>query len=313
MSFVKKNNASFFLFLNSLLWGSSYVWSKMLLGYMPRFTILFICALGGLVSTIILFYRSLKTINIYAVIASIAVSMFSIISNTFFMFALQYTSSSNTAFIVQMSVIITPLLMALLERKLPKGKIIIGALIAITGLFLMTCDFKSFRLNIGDLFALGNALFFSIFLTSLNYISKKVEAVHFTFIHHITNTVAFFTIAGLFEFGSVDLHQMQTPIVPVLVLISISIAVITVLLQSASIKFVRPEKATLIYTLEPVAALILASVLIGERLDGIKSIAGCILILLSVIITLYKPGIWQRSFAQRTKQKSLVPAESVLH
>ena len=313
MGFIKKNNASSFLIINSLLWGSSYVWSKMLLGYMPRFTILSLCALGGLISTLILFRRSLKTINTYAIVASIAVSIFSIISNTFFMLALQYTSSSNTAFIVQLSVIITPILMALAERKFPKGKVIVGAIIAISGLFLMTCDLKTFSLNVGDLFALGNALFFSLFLTSLNYISKKVDAVHFTFIHHLTNTFAFVTIAGFLEFSSINFNQFLTPIVAMLIVACVGIAVVTVLLQSAAIRFVRPEKATLIYTLEPVTALILASLFIGERLNGVKSVTGCLLILLSVIITLYTPGARQRSLFKKTKANSIMQGKPILH
>lgn len=299
MGFVKRGNAPFFLIINAFLWGSSYVWSKMLLGYLPRFSILFICALGGLVSTIIMFRRSLKTINRYTILASMAVSVFSVISNTFFMFALQYTSSSNTAFIVQMSVIITPLLMALVEKKLPQGKVIAGAIIAIIGLFLITCDFKNFHLNIGDLLALGNAIFFSMFLTGLNIISKKVDPVQFTFMHHLTNTTAFLVIAGIFEFSTVNLMKIASLPFTLLIAASISVSVITVLLQSAAIKYVRPEKATLIYTLEPVVALLLASILIGERLEGVKSVVGCMLILCSVMLSLYSPKAKKR-FKEKT-------------
>jgi hypothetical protein len=55
MGFIKKNNANIFLFINAFLWGSSYVWSKMLLSFLPQFAILFICSLGSLASTIAVF------------------------------------------------------------------------------------------------------------------------------------------------------------------------------------------------------------------------------------------------------------------
>jgi|GEM_PF-1090387 len=138
----------------------------------------------ALIVTVILFYPQLRSIKTGAIFSSAAVSIFSILSNTFFMLALQYTSSSNTAFIVQSSVVIIPVLMAVLEKKMPQKKILFCAFIALSGLFLLTCDFRSFKLNPGDLLALGNALFFSLFITGLKLNSRKVEPVHFTFIHH---------------------------------------------------------------------------------------------------------------------------------
>lgn len=294
MGFVKKSNAAGFLFLNSVLWGSSYVWSKMLLNYLPRFTVLSICSLGALVTTVILFFRHMKGIRLRDVGLSLLVSLFSIISNSFFMLALQYTSSSNTAFIVQMSVVITPILMAVLEKKVPKGKVLAGAGIALLGLFMITCDFNNFHLNTGDLLALGNALFFSLYLVSLNRIAKDVEPVHFTLVNHSANTLAFLAMAAFMEIGSINTSKLASPVFALLVGASVLVAVMTSLFQSAAIRYVRPEKATILYTFEPVTALLLAALLIGERLEGIKSAAGCVLILAAVVLSVYKPGISER-------------------
>lgn len=306
MSFIKKSNAQIFLFLNAFLWGSSYVWSKMLLGYLPRFSILFICSLGGLISTIVLFYRAIKFVTIKDVIPSIIVSVFSIISNTFFMLALQYTSSSNTAFIVQTSVVITPVIMALIEKKMLKRKVVISAIIALAGLFFLTCDFSSFRLNTGDLLALGNALFFSLFLTGLNVISKKVDPVHFTFVHHTTNTIVFFVIAVFFEMKFINFTELGTSAFALLAAASICVSVITVLVQSTAIKFVRPEKATLIYTMEPVVALLMAFVFVGEKLNGLNSIVGFVLIFSSVLYSIYKPKTRKKRLCTESSAKPVL-------
>lgn len=288
MGFIKKSNAQLFLFLNAFLWGSSYVWSKMLLGYLPRFPILLICAMGGLLSTVVLFRKSIRSIGLHEIVPSVVISSFSILSNTFFMLALQYTGSSNTAFIVQTSVVITPVLMALFEKRALEGRIIISSVAALLGLFLMTCEFENFSLNAGDLLALGNAVFFSLFLAGLRLYSKRLDPVHFTFIHYSTNTLVFFFIAFFFEMPSIDFEKLKTPVFVVLAAASSCIAVVTTLIQSSAIKFVRAEKATLIYTLEPVTTLLIASVLIGERLEGVKSVIGCILILVSVIYASFK-------------------------
>ena len=68
-----------------------------------------------------------------------------------------------------------------------------------------------------------------------------------------------------------------------LTLSGIFFAVFTVIVQTGAICHVNPEKAALIYTLEPVTALVVAALFAGERPDGIKTLVGCTLILLSVV------------------------------
>ena len=306
MGFIKKGNAQFYLLFNALLWGSSYVWSKMLLGYLPRFSILSVCSLGSLITTVIMFYPSLKTIKPGAILSSAAISILSILSNTFFMFSLQYTSSSNTAFIVQMSVILTPVIMAVIEKRMPDRKICIGAVTAMAGMFILTCDFSDFSMNPGDLLALGNALFFSLFLTALKFSSKRTDPVHFSIIHHGTNSIAFIAMAVFFEASLVDPGRLGSLTFAALILASIFVASATALVQSSAIKYIRPERATIIYTFEPVAALMLAAVFIGERLDGVKSAAGFVLILASVIISVYSPRVFNNKYLLKNNKIILI-------
>ena len=302
MGFIKKSNASIFLFFNALLWGSSYVWSKMLLGFLPQFTILSFCSFGCLISTFIMFYPYIKTIAAKELLPLLKISILSIVSNSLCMLALQFTSSSNTAFIVQLSVIITPLLMSFSEKKIPQGKLIASMIIALIGLFLLTCDFKNFSLKPGDLIALGNAVFFSIYLVSLNRNSGKVNPVHYTFIQHVANTIVFACLAIFLEVHTINFAYLKSPIVAILIIASIIIAFFTILIQSMALKYVRPEKATFIYTFEPITAMFLGFFFMGEKLKGITPIVGCLLILVSVVFTLYSP--------KRLKRKSsLVPAK----
>ena len=290
MKFINKSNGQIFLFINALLWGSSYIWSKMLLSYIPRFSILFITAVAGLIVTAIMFYPSLRHITMTALLVSLAVSGLSILSNTFCMFALQYTSSSNTAFIVQMSVVMTPLIMALVEKRKPEAKIVIGSIIALIGIFLLTSDISSFRLRIGDILALCNALFFSLYLVGLKVASNKVNPVHFTLVHHTINSVVFLILALSLESRNIDFGIFANLKILLLLAASSLVVIFTTLTQSASIKYVRPEKATIIYTIEPVTAALLAFALLGETLSGIKAVFGCTLILAAVVLSTVKIG-----------------------
>jgi drug/metabolite transporter (DMT)-like permease len=294
MSLIKEKNASLFILLNAILWGSSYVWSKMLLGYLPYFSILFVFSLGGLILLTAVFFPSIRSIDRKTVAIGAVISTFSILSNTFCMLSLKYTSSSNAAFIVQMTVIITPLIMSVTEKKIPGIKVILSAVAALAGLMLLTCDFRNFSLNPGDLLALGNAVFFSLYLAALRLYTGKTDPVKFTFMQHITSTVAFLVLAMVFEVRNINLNGLASPLFIALIAISTAISVTTILIQSKAIKYVRPEKATLIYTLEPVTAAILAFLLIGEKLAGIRTLAGCALILLSILISVYKRNAVKR-------------------
>lgn len=283
MGFVKKENATLFLVINAVLWGSSYVWNKMLLSYLPRFSILFLCSLGGLVATIIIFSGRLRGIDKSVILPAAAVSLLSIASNTFFMLALQHTTSSNTAFIVQTSVILTPIMMCVIERRRPEGRTIGGGVVALLGMFFITCNFGTFAFNIGDLLALCNAVFFTCFLVGLKTVCGKTDPVHFSLIHQAVNSAGFFILSALFEAGAVDYGGFRKPAFILLLAVSVAVTAATILLQSAAIKHERPERATLIYTLEPVAALVLAFLFVNERPEGLGPVLGSALILVSIL------------------------------
>jgi drug/metabolite transporter (DMT)-like permease len=222
------------------------------------------------------------------------------------MLALKRTSGSNTAFIVQLSIVITPIIVALLERKLPSKKTVFLALVAILGIYLITCNGKSFSIGLGDFFALCNALFFSLFIALQNKISHLIHPAKFTFIQHITNTVSFSILALIFERGSININALSNVTFLLLITLNSAVVIFTAIFQNSAIKFVRPESATIIYSFEPVIASILGLTLLGEKFGGIYYIVGCLLILLAALFTvtpirlnLARPMISTNNYSER--------------
>lgn len=289
MKIITGRNAQFFLLLNALFWGSSYIWSKMLLGFLPPFAILFICAAIGLAVTFLLFRKQLRNFNRKAVLVCSLISLASVVSNTFCMLALKRTSGSNTAFIVQLSIVITPVIMAILERKAPSLKTMVLAGSAMLGIYLITCAGKGLNINMGDIFALCNAIFFSLFIALQNKFSHVVNPIQFTFIQHATNMVMFLSLALIFESTSISFGRILNPVFFLLIGLNAAVTIFTSLFQSSAIKYVRPESATILYAFEPVTTALLGAILLGERFTGIPSVIGCIIILLIVIVSALKP------------------------
>lgn len=289
MKIITKANAQFFLLLNALFWGSSYIWSKMLLKLLPPFFILFICSILGLLITVVLFKKHLKTFSKRNIAICILISLVSVLSNTFCMLALTRTSSANTAFIVQLSIVITPIIMSILNRKAPTPKIVISALLAMGGIYLITCYGKGLQVNLGDIFALCNALCFSLYIALQNKYLHEVNPIQFTFFQHATNFVAFLSLALVFETGSVSFWNSLSPLFFVLIGLNAIVIIFTSLFQSSAIKHVRPENATVLYSFEPVTTALLGAVILGENFTGIPSILGCLIILFAVIVSSLKP------------------------
>ncbi|MHB8062460.1 MAG: DMT family transporter [Ruminiclostridium sp.] len=288
MKIITKTNAQIFLLLNAIFWGSSYIWSKMLLYFLPPCFILFICATLGLTVTFVLFRNQLKNFNKKAVLICVLISLVSAASNTFCMLALKRTSGSNTAFIVQLSIVITPIIMVILERKAPSPKTIILALITMAGIYLITCSGKGMVINLGDLFALCNAICFSLFIALQNKFSYMVNPIQFTFIQHATNFITFLPLMIIFEASSIPINNVLSPVFFILIGLNAMVIIFTSLFQSSAIKYVRPENATIIYSFEPVTTAFLGAIILGERFTGLRPIVGCIIILLTVAISAIK-------------------------
>lgn len=306
MKIITVNNAQFFLLLNAIFWGSSYIWSKMLLSFLPSFSILFICAALGLAATFLIFRKQLKCFSKKVIAISAVISLISVISNTFCMLALKRTSGSNTAFIVQLSIVITPVIMSILEKKSPSMKTVVLALFALLGIYLITCAGKGLAINTGDIFALCNAVFFSIFIALQNKFSHAVNPVQFTFIQHSTNFAVFLILALVFESGSITVTNMLNPQFFLLIGLNAIVTIFTSLFQSSAIKFVRPESATILYAFEPVTTTLLGVFLLKEHFTGIASVTGCIVILITVVISSLKlPGFLpKRKFKLHTSSNS---------
>src|SRR5204863_5739990 len=79
---------------------------------------------------------------------------------------LQYTTSSVSAFITYLLVVIVPVLSALVLRRLPSGATITGVVIATVGLFLLTGGGLS-GIHKGELLTLGCAFAFAVHIVLL--------------------------------------------------------------------------------------------------------------------------------------------------
>jgi drug/metabolite transporter (DMT)-like permease len=87
---------------------------------------------------------------------------------------LRYTTPSKSAFITGLSVVLVPLLAALVERRPPRAIEVSGVALATLGMALLTLDFTSFTMGYGDLLTLGCAAAFAIHILLVSHFVRKI-------------------------------------------------------------------------------------------------------------------------------------------
>jgi drug/metabolite transporter (DMT)-like permease len=186
---------------------------------------------------------------------------------------LQYTTASNAGFITGLSVVLTPLLGALLLGQRPGARPSLGALLAAVGLALLSLS----RLEVhrGDLLVLGCAVAFAAHILLLGRYAPRLDSYRLAVVQLGT--------AGLLGFGwaaaAGDLRAPGGALVWLaLVVTAVLASAGAFLIQTRAQREVPPTQTAVILTLEPVFAGLFGFLLAGERLTGRGWLgAGCIL------------------------------------
>ncbi len=201
------------------------------------------------------------------------------------------TSATNSAFLTGLVVVLVPCLSILPFLRsprvpLPRWPAAAGALLAFAGLFLMTTPagtaLRSLfgALHLGDLLSLGCALAFAAHLLALSHFSAQAAAVLATLqVVFATGLMALTLPLG----GPVILHPSLRLALALLITGLLATAV-AFTIQSWAQQHLSAGNVALIFTLEPVFALLVSTLLLSERLSA-RSLEGAGLILAGILLT----------------------------
>lgn len=288
---MKSRYADLILVLITAVWGLSFPIMRNSLAYIPEMT--YLCYRFSLASLVLLvFFRKryrkvTKKLLCKGLILGCA--LFGALSFT--VFALQYTSASNVAFITGLNIVIVPLCTGLVfKRKIDRNrKIAVAASVA--GLLLISGG-VNLNFNIGDGLALLCALCVSaqIILTDLftgQEDSVLLGTLQINFATVIYLLVCFFGGAG-FAF------EVQGIVIVTILVTGVLGTALAFVGQTYVQKYTEPDHVALIFILEPVFGAVFA--LIIPNLDGtyetmslVKG-AGCALLLASMIFAELSAG-----------------------
>jgi len=276
-----------YLFIATFFWGSTFSFTKYLLAYLNPLYILF---LRFFISAIIIYIFSYKEIN-KNIINMFTDKLFIIfgICNFLAYFlqtqGLEYTSASNTAFITASACLMVPFVKKIHKIESNISYIhYVSIFISLLGIYIMSFGFLYPKVfNIGDILIFISAILYSYFIIYLELLTKKYKIkviVFFTFISIALPSLSSFCFNNTVKF-ILDFKVVLSLFV--LVLVGTLLTNILVVLGQSK---VSSEKASLIYTLEPIFAVFFAFFFLNEVLS-LNLIIGSSLVLIAIFYSLF--------------------------
>ena len=192
---------------------------------------------------------------------------------------LVYTSAGKAGFITAMYIVLVPIL-GLFYHKRPPMSAWLGVLLAVAGLYLLSCAGAT-QINTGDILMLGGALGFAVQITLVDTMAAELDGLRLNCIQALVCSLL----------SAVVMFFTETPSLSGLVSAALPIGYAGILsmgvaysLQIVGQKHLEPTPASLIMSLESVFAALCGWLLLNEQMTEAE-LCGCGLVFAAVILS----------------------------
>jgi drug/metabolite transporter (DMT)-like permease len=276
---MTQKQANLILTSVSLAWGLSYLFMKLGVNDMPPSTIVALrCGIAFLVTALLFMNRIIKVRSKTIAYASISGAL---LFGIFIMllYGVRHTSATSAGFLTSTTVVIVPIIQAILHRKLPARQIVVGVVIVAIGLLLLTVR-DQFSFDLGAMYCLIAALFHAIHIIVSNRFVREVDALQ----------LGIYQLGFAAIFATLYTFVFEEPVLPSTSIHWVAILGLAIIcsgygfvMQSVAQKYTTPESVGFLFSLEPIFSAVFAFIFLEESL-GLSSYLGAIFILIGVSI-----------------------------
>ncbi len=275
----KQNLSDLSLLFVAAVWGGGFVAVKDALEMMsPLFLMSYRFILASLIMYIFMHKKigkfSKNDLKIGAIVGFILYLAFA--SQTF---GLQFTTASKQGFLTATYVVMVPLIYWILYKKRPSGKAFMGSFLAIVGIGFVSIQ-KDMVFNVGDGLTLLCALLFASHIISLEYYTKKMDALKLSFLQLAFASLFFIVSALIFEPIPVEVPERAWYAIVYLAIFSTFLCFTA---QTIAQKYTTSSHASIIMSLESVFAAVFGVIILNELLTPMM-LVGCVLIFVAILL-----------------------------
>lgn len=267
------------LLMITVFWGASYILTKLALDVLQPFNLTAVRFILAFIAAAAVFYKNIikadkKTIKYSMILAIILLGVFVTMT-----YGLQYTTASNSGFLVSLTVVFIPIISAVFLKQKIEKKVLLGVCIAPVGIALLTLN-SQLTVNSGDILSIICAVLFAVHVVVTGVYTQRVDSI----------------ALGVLQLGFVGIFSLlvsmltETVILPntavswtAILSLSILCTAVGYIVQTTAQQYTSATHTGLILSLEPVFSAVFAYLVLGELLS-LRGYIGAAILLLSVLI-----------------------------
>jgi drug/metabolite transporter (DMT)-like permease len=274
------------LALNSLIWGGNFVVVKAGLDHASVFVFLAVRFTLAALILAVLYRASLRQLTSTDFRAGGILGVFLFAGYAFQTTGLEFTTVSNSAFIVGSAIVLVPVLLALFWRRHATAWMWAGAGAATGGLYLLTIPAQGLgALNRGDLFTFVGAIMYALHIILVGHYSPRHAVVGLTLLQVAATAVFSAIFIPLATLTGIERPRIDaSPAFLFALFATVVLAtVIAFLIHVWAQRHTSATHTALVFSLEPVFAAVASFLVFGERLTA-RGFAGAACILGGILL-----------------------------
>ena len=283
---MSQRKATALLLLAAVMWGSSFVGSKVCLNSgMLQFEIVFYRFLIGTALMWLAFRKELRRFDRQTVKTGVVLGVVTTASFAAEMYGITLTQTTKAAFITATNVVMMPFLYWLVCHVRPKLRSVLSAAVALAGVvFLSLTAAGGYTVEVGDLLLLGAACLYTIYSLVTVTMGRGCEPAQITFLQ-FASTAVLMGILTLFQ----GTGGTATPAsVGAVLYLAVMPTVVCYMIKNVTIRYMSPVRCSLILSTESVFCAILSAIILHDRIT-LRMLLGIVLIFAGVLAEQLRP------------------------
>lgn len=271
-----------------LVWGTTFIVTKLLLEHFSPAAILFYRFLIGYLMLWILYPHRLKTRDfkeefMFFISGASGVTIYFLCEN----FALTYTYASNVSIIVATAPFLTGLFAHFISKEKMKKSFVVGFILAIAGIAIISFNGSlALHLNpLGDILALGASVCWAAYSLVTVYVSRpeysSIAVTRRIFFYGLVSMIPALWICD-YNFDTTYLLRPDT--LGMIGYLGIIASGLCYIAWNKAMTYLGAVKTSVYIYLIPVITMIFSFFILGEKMTLI-SVGGCILILAGLFLS----------------------------
>jgi drug/metabolite transporter (DMT)-like permease len=285
---MNRNTARILLISTGLIWGIGFIVNKYIMNSgWDDSQLLFVRFFIAAVFIFLIFFKRIIKTDKDTVKKGLFLGIFLFLGFFFQTWGLEITSASNNALITAGYIVILPLIVYVMEKRLVHKQTLLAAAITFIGIIVISVDFKDFgSFNMGDVYTFIGAMFWGMHIYLLGIHAKKKDpVVLMAFQLLVVSVLAFIAMmlkGGIPQVDFADWNSVK--ILLAAVLIGFFASFIAFTFQSIGQKHANETEAAILISTESVFGPILAVFFLNEVFD-LRLAIGIILVFGGVVLS----------------------------